>query len=225
MSLKREISDLEDSKRQLEVLETELLNLQKESDSLKNRDTTNTREIQTLTAELADAENRAKLAVKQALAAEQRALEANQEGINADERVVEAEKRALTADTKAYDLQEQKCQAETKAREVEKRLCDLQAQFRAFFRKARRTRCSPQGDVYLDEVVYGGKPVEDQKVIDTLLSFAVSGKELKVDQGLMQGGDPLPGVTKTFTAVYAVGTKGPYKYINQKEGQYTRFER
>lgn len=30
--------------------------------------------------------------------------------------------------------------------------------------------------------------------------------------------------TKTFTAVYAFGGKGPFRYISQREGQVVKFE-
>ena len=63
------------------------------------------------------------------------------------------------------------------------------------------------GDVYIDEVMYGGVVVRDQKVLDRLLDLAASRASFKVTNDLMGGHDPWPRTTRTFTAVSAFGGK------------------
>ena len=65
--------------------------------------------------------------------------------------------------------------------------------------------------------------MKDQAVIDKLLKHAVEGKPFQVTNSFF-GGDPWRGTTKTFTAVYAVDGKGPFRSISQQEGQSVKFE-
>ena len=76
--------------------------------------------------------------------------------------------------------------------------------------------------IYIDEVIYGGKVIDDKTIINKLLDRAANGKEFTITNDFM-GGDPWRGETKSFTAVYAVGGMGPFKYINQKENQKAKF--
>ena len=79
-----------------------------------------------------------------------------------------------------------------------------------------------RGKFYIDEVMYGGKVISDKAVLSKLLDFAVKGEEFLISNTLM-GGDPWHHNTKTFTAVYAIDGKGPFRYISQREHQKTKF--
>ncbi|MCJ1279852.1 hypothetical protein MMC21_007676 [Puttea exsequens] len=88
----------------------------------------------------------------------------------------------------------------------------------AFLHYNDRTR----GDIYLDHVVYGGKVITDKAVLNALLEHAKNRTPFTVSNTFM-GGDPWRHETKSFTAVYAVGGKGPFKYLNAKEHEETKF--
>ncbi|KAG8527189.1 uncharacterized protein KY384_008619 [Bacidia gigantensis] len=79
-----------------------------------------------------------------------------------------------------------------------------------------------RGDFYLDTVVYGGKVITDVKILAKILEHAQGGKEFTITNDFM-GGDPWRHETKSFTAVYAVGGKGPFKYINVREHEKAKF--
>ena len=120
-------------------------------------------------------------------------------------------------------LEKEKDAAEEKAGDLETRLGDeivsREKITSTFLHHARRTR----DDVYLDEVMYGGVVIQNQAVLDELLKHAAKRTQFTITNQLM-GGDTWPDVKKTFTAVYAIGKKGPFRYVSQMEGQKVRFE-
>ena len=121
----------------------------------------------------------------------------------------EANKAKESADERADALQKKKDSADSETEKARKQLDDLRAKASAsspFLHHANRTR----GDFYIDEVMYGGAVINNQRVLDLLLEFAVKDKEFTVTNDLM-GGDPWYGVVKSFTAGDAVGGKGPVR--------------
>ena len=68
-----------------------------------------------------------------------------------------------------------------------------------------------KGDFYIDEIIYGGSVISNQKVYDKLLDFAVSGKSFTIGNDLF-GTDPWKGVKKTFTATFVFLNVAEYTF-------------
>ncbi|KAL8747781.1 MAG: hypothetical protein Q9190_000387 [Brigantiaea leucoxantha] len=153
--------------------------------------------------------------------ADKRAGEEDKRADKEDKRADEADKRAEEAKKRAKTLQSERDGFDQKAQAIQKQYDDLlkiSKSNSSFIHRSNRTR----GDIYIDEIMYGGTVINDQKVINKLLDYAESNKEFTITNDLM-GGDTWRGTTKSFTAVYAVGKKGPFKYISQQEYQKVRF--
>lgn len=71
--------------------------------------------------------------------------------------------------------------------------------------------------IYLHKAIYGGKVLDDPKVLTAIEAAAASGKPFKVTNTSC-GGDPWPGTTKSFTAAYLVDGKGAMRYVCAREG-------
>ena len=140
------------------------------------------------------------------------------------------EKEQLRSDTELTALREQKDKEINKLRkelsrlrDVRQELDDLEAEgskaaAATFMKQPGHSR----DDVYIDEVIYGGVNIKDLATIKKLLDFAVSGKEFTIINDLL-GGDPWVGTKKTFTAVYSLDGKGPFRHWSCQEGQTARF--
>lgn len=110
-------------------------------------------------------------------------------------------------------------QTTAELQETKKQLEQAEDRNKAFFHYHNRTR----GDIYLEDIIYGGTVIRNQEVIDRLLQLAADRKAFKVSNELL-GGDTWVDVKKTFTAIYAVGGKGPFRSISQQENQVVKFE-
>ena len=129
----------------------------------------------------------------------------------------ETQKRELTI--KLTTTEAAKAVLATELAEAKTARTTAEARAADFLQKINRTR----GKYYIDQVVYGGIDITSQTVINKLLEHAVNGTNFKITNDLM-GGDPWRRETKSFTAVYTVGGKGPFKYINCREHDEVRFQ-
>ena len=140
--------------------------------------------------------------------------------------IEELEERLATANCKigklerdSSELEAAKAKAERDAREAKRKLADLCANGeKVFMHHPDRAR----GGVYIDEVVYGGTVIKEQGVFKDLLNYAVNGKDFTVSNDLMKG-DPWKGTEKSLVIAYTTSGKGPFKYINAREGKKVRF--
>ena len=115
-------------------------------------------------------------------------------------------------------LETEKDTAERKQRQAEEDLEDKLAT--SYLHRPNRTR----GDIYIDEVVYGGKVYTDQSIINKILDYAAKRTPFTINNDFV-GEDPWPRETKSFTVAYAIGGKGPFRYINVKEHDTVCFEK
>lgn len=125
-------------------------------------------------------------------------------------------------EARSFDAQRDKVEKEK--RELQRQLQNIETSSEtetssaAFLQHDDRKR----GDFYLDHVAYGGKVITDKKVLQDLLEKGANGTHFTIDNTLMRG-DPWRLHCKSFTAVYAMGGKGPFKYLDKKEGEVAKF--
>lgn len=137
-----------------------------------------------------------------------------------EDKLAEANKSQDEALEKANSLEKAKDAAEKNERNAQNELRDFRLKgVESFLNRPNRSR----GKFYIEHATYGGKVINDQVVIDKLLSHAVEGKSFRITNEFF-GGDPWKGPTKAFTAVYAVNGKGPFRSITQKEAESAKFE-
>jgi chromosome segregation ATPase len=74
----------------------------------------------------------------------------------------------------------------------------------------------------IDKVIYGGKVLDDEKVLKEIQEAADCGKPFKPTNKSC-GGDPGSKNSKTFTVAYMVDGKGPTRYVSVQEGNNVRF--
>ncbi|KAL6717709.1 hypothetical protein ACLMJK_005624 [Lecanora helva] len=122
--------------------------------------------------------------------------------------------RGSTLSNRNKSLEEVKDKALEKVRILERQLRDKSSDDSAFIHWPNRT----SDDIYLDEIIYGGVNISNQTVINRLLEHAANKTKFTVTNSLM-GGDPWPGTQKTFTMVYSLDGKGPFKYFSCQEGK------
>lgn len=206
--LKIALDDLESKDRELAILRTKLQKAQKD---LEPKD----EELGRLRAQLfgaqEDLKNEKDINKKNRKLIEEREL-----------KLTEAHKKRDTLLKELSELAPKKDAAEKEIQKLQKEKQDLQDSIKnfAFLRHPKNIR----DDIYIDEVTYGGEVLKDQSVLKQLLEYAAENKEFKITNKLW-GRDPWTGVEKSFSAVYAVGNKGPFKYINKREGEFAKFVR
>jgi len=77
------------------------------------------------------------------------------------------------------------------------------------------------GNVYIDEIIYGGKAFDDKKTVDTFLQLLKNKTVFEVHNRLFPE-DPWHLNLKTLTVAYSIDGK-PFQYLIGKEWEQVRF--
>ena len=102
---------------------------------------------------------------------------------------------------------------------AEARIADAEARAAAFIPQE---STSTRGNIHIAKVWYG--PIEIKgKPFEKVLDYASKGKEFTANHAFLDIHDPWHHNTKTFTAVYALDRKGPFKYIFVEENAKVKF--
>jgi hypothetical protein len=131
---------------------------------------------------------------------------------------------------KLFDAQETICRLQ----EEEKKCVDSEVAKELLKCQAHLDECTRHLETYLppvhmrghkfciDKVVWGGKVLDNAKILQEIQDAADCGKIFKPTTKSC-GCDPLPRNSKTFTASYFVDGKGPMRYVSAQEGGSARF--
>ena len=134
-----------------------------------------------------------------------------------------ANKRAREANEKAEKLEGERDNLNKKVDDLMRKLEKANASNNDsctglhVIRKPNRT-C---GNLYIDEIIYGGKAFDDKKTIDTFLQLLKAKTLFEVHNRLFPE-DPWPVNLKTLTVVYSVDGK-PFQYLIGKEWEKVKF--
>ncbi|PMD47696.1 hypothetical protein L207DRAFT_576460 [Hyaloscypha variabilis F] len=132
--------------------------------------------------------------------------------------------------TKLFEAQETICRLQ----EEEKKCVDSEVAKELLKCQADLAECTRHLETYLppahmrghkfciDKVVWGGKVLDNAKILQEIQEAADCGKTFKPTTKSC-GCDPLPRNSKTFTASYFVDGKGPIRYVSAQEGGNVRF--